>query len=669
MATPSQIPSFPDFENSHPSILPIKRSFSGGRMRSNPQQVGEQQRGQPFSNLASLDPSFSNTPSFLPHTTSRPTTPLNLASNNKQYHDLLLRYSDEDISKGLVLASHPKLLSVLRTYSPVYIMDGLKYAHDGALDFLEAYKDFPLDEVLACKQAIMKCTRDRTSFASTDSTYGSRPSSTVRNSASPNTFTPILTPNSSFGSAPGSFIPPSHSSPQTHASPYYTSPSSTACSPWELTKAVQPQLFACMYCNKGFAKPGNCLNHEKDQHSQKRNWKCGHPSCTAAFSTKRGYDDHHKNHRCLNCSYEVRVEELSKPKTACACPYCGLLFEGHTSFASRSDHIDEKHYRGEDRKTKADLDYSSMISSLLKRKDIKDAWESFLSGSRGTRLSWTPESAKSLLEELEFGVFRDDIISFLQRLYELADKITTCGYASLNDVNEPSQPLIPCKDFSPDAHNDLSEGISQSTSMNIVPEASKNQGSNYIHSPDGTELICDDVGKALLDPSRVLPNSQPDQAPHYDTVMFQECSDTTTCGSSIVPLADRPDSPVLPSHPLHLLQDVFMGSGDEHGAKIYATHAKPPSVSSPTTSSQILQARARSSFVSMRDLEKEDTLPSLSLNLPSNIISHSLPRGFTSKTYHGAIIASVSPVKPPTVALPWPPSSHSIKPEQHCKRC
>ena len=156
MASPSQMQSFSNSDNLHPSMIPVKRSFSGERVRSNLQQVGEQQQCQPPPNPQCSNPSSTDTSPFPPRTTSRPTAPFNLASKNEQYREFLLRYSDEDISKGLGLASHPELFRVLRTYSPAYITDGLKYVSDGALDFLEAYKGFPLDEVLACKQTIAK---------------------------------------------------------------------------------------------------------------------------------------------------------------------------------------------------------------------------------------------------------------------------------------------------------------------------------------------------------------------------------------------------------------------------------------------------------------------------------------------------------------------------------
>ena len=428
-----------------------------------------------------------------------------------------------------------------------------------------------------------------------------------------------------------------------------------------------------MYCNKGFAKPGNCLNHEKDQHSQKMNWKCGHPGCTAAFPTKRGYDDHHKNHKCPKCPYEIHVEELSKPKTACACPYCGLLFEGNNSFMSRSDHMDEKHYRGEDRKTKADLDHSLMISSLLNRKEIKGAWELFLLDNRGVCMSWIPENTKKLLEELEFGVFHDDIISLLQKLYELADKTTPSGYTSPGNANGSSQPLISHTGSRSHAPHDFPGKTTQSATITTALEASTDQGSSCSHPPEQDEMepMRHDMKKVVFGPEGALPNSQPSRALYYDTAVPQGCLNTAACGSPSVPLAARPNYPILSSHPSHLLQDVFMGSEDEHGVKIYPTHLSACSrggsieevvnialapVPSPAPSLQILQAQASSSFVTMRDLEKEDDLLSSGLDLLPKITAGSLSRGPTLITYHGATIASASQTPSPVTPFPWPPS-------------
>ena len=441
-----------------------------------------------------------------------------------------------------------------------------------------------------------------------------------------------------------------------------------------------------MYCNKGFAKPGNCLNHEKDQHSQKMNWKCGHPGCTAAFPTKRGYDDHHKNHKCPKCPYAIHVEELSKPKTACACPYCGLLFEGDNSFMSRSDHMDEKHYRGEDRKTKADLDYSLMISSLLNRKEIKGAWELFLPDNHGICISWTPENTKKLLEELEFGVFHDGIISLLRKLYELADKTTPYGYTSPGDPNGPSQPLISYTGSRSHAPHDSPGETTQSGTITTVLEASADQGASYAHPPEQDEMepMRHNMNKVMFDPSGALPNSQLSRVLHYDTAVPQGCLNTAACDSSSVPLAARSNYPIPSSHSLHLLQDVFMGSEDEHGVKIHAAHPSAcsrsgsteevvnialASVSSPATSLQIPQAQASSPFITMRDLEKEHGLLSSGLDPSPNITAGSLSRGPTLKTYYGATIASASQTPSPITPLPWPPSLRGLNSDQHYKKC
>ena len=441
-----------------------------------------------------------------------------------------------------------------------------------------------------------------------------------------------------------------------------------------------------MYCNKGFAKPGNCLNHEKDQHSQKRNWKCGHPGCTAAFPTKRGYDDHHKNHKCPKCPYAIHVEELSKPKTACACPYCGLLFEGDNSFTSRSDHMDEKHYRGEDRKTKADLDYSLMISGLLNRKEIKGAWELLLSDNHSVCMSWIPENAKKLLEELEFGVFDDGIISLLRKLYELADKTTPYGYTSPGDANGPSQPLISYTGSRSHAPHDFPGKTTQSATITTALEESADQGPSCIHPPEQNKMesMRHDMNKAVFDPLGALPNSQLSRVLHHGTAVPQGYLNNAACDSPSVPLAARPNYPILSNHPLPLLQDVFMGSEDERGVKIYAAHPSTCSrsgftedvvnitlapVSSPATSLQILQAQASSSFVTMRDLEKEDDLLSSGLNLSPNITARSLSRGPILKTYHGATIASASQTPSPVTPLPWPPSPRGLSSDQHHKRC
>ena len=286
-------------------------------------------------------------------------------------------------------------------------------------------------------------------------------------------------------------------------------------------------------------------------------------------------------------------------------------------------------------------------------------------------MSWIPENTKKLLEELEFGVFHDGIISLLRKLYELADKTTPYGYTPPGDANGPSQPSIPYTGSRPHAPHDFLGKTTQPATTTTAPEASADQGPSRTHPPeqDETEPTRHDMNKVVSDPSGALPNSQLSRA-LYDTAVPEGCSNTTTCDSPSVPPAARPNYPIFSSHPLHLLQDVFMGSEDEHGVKIYAAHPSACSrsgftevvnitlapVSFSATSLQILQAQASSSFVTMRDLEKENDLSSSGLDLSLNITARSLPRGPSLKTYHGATIASASQTPSPVTSLPWPPS-------------
>lgn len=350
---------------------------------------------------------------------------------------------------------------------------------------------------------------------------------------------------------------------------------------------------------------------------------------------------------------------------------------------SRSDHMDEMHYRGEDRKTKADLDYSLMISSLLNRKEIKGAWELFLLDNHCICMSWIPENTKKLLEELEFGVFHDGIISLLRKLYELADKTTPYGYTSPGDANGPSQPLISYTGSRSHAPHDSPGETTQSATITTALEASADQCASCTQPPEQDEMepMRHDMNEVVFDPSGAFPNSQLSRVLYYDTAVPQGCLNTAACDSPSVPLAARSDYPILSSH---LLQDVFMGSEDEHGVKIHAAHPSACSrsgsteeivnitlapVSSPATSLQIPQAQASSPFVTMRDLEKEDGLLSSGLDPSPNITASSLSRGSTLKTYHGATIASASQTQSPITPLPWLPSLRGLNSDQHHKKC
>ena len=383
---------------------------------------------------------------------------LGAANDNDMYRQFFHRYHMSDIMRGYELAQDTDLFTIARKYRDTDLRLLLKFVEDGALEFFEALKVFRGSDIIDLRDATVANTQHtannqgsmlrfssgshfhRLSNTSRDSGYASRPSSEVE-SLPISTLDPPHQSDSvncslphgdtlSFSTSISSDLSPPQYPPEArdqHSNGFYAPQSplsflgeSKASSP-AATKPSVPRLFECMYCGQDFARYGYYLNHEASYHNQRKKWIC--PHCDVPFNTKYGYDRHHRGHGCQQCTEPERVEVLSSFKTACACPYCGTLFEGTGCFAIRADHIKTTHYNAEGRKTRADMDYSKMIEALLSRKALSGPWKDFLKTKPNAKLSWTPEKARDLVDELEFGEYTNGITDQLQRAYDLADKL------------------------------------------------------------------------------------------------------------------------------------------------------------------------------------------------------------------------------------------------------
>jgi hypothetical protein len=69
------------------------------------------------------------------------------------------------------------------------------------------------------------------------------------------------------------------------------------------------------------------------------------------------------------------------------------------------------------------MDYSKMIEALLSRKELLGLWKKFMETKPNVKLSWTPEKARDLVDDLEFGEYTNGINDLLQRVYDLANKL------------------------------------------------------------------------------------------------------------------------------------------------------------------------------------------------------------------------------------------------------
>ncbi|KAF2812554.1 uncharacterized protein BDZ99DRAFT_518382 [Mytilinidion resinicola] len=407
---------------------------------------------------------------------------LDVAEAQPEYKSYFQKYGAEELVKGVELAKKLELMDVLRRYSTEDIDIGLKFAKHGAssLDFFDAFKDFEHSQILECQRAVIN-SNVQSSHQSRDSGYSSRLSSFPSSSSSYQL--PLhQPPNVNLGAngylndeqtMPMDISPPNethfrpqnsdsnHRSEVVHNAPTVSTPTSTSYNVVNHSKTIKPKAWACKYCGREFTAPGYCwnhekshhsktikpkdwactycgrefvaagycLNHEKSHHSQTMTWSC--PHCPLDFPTKNGCERHHINrhdHESItyaDCEIIGKPGPNSKRKTACACPYCGQLFEGVTSFDDRCLHVEDDHYKVEPKMQKGNLDYSRMIQSLLGRRELRSRWaQSLASFQESCTLSWSTEEARSLLEPLETGNFhlKDAVTSLLERVCACAIK-------------------------------------------------------------------------------------------------------------------------------------------------------------------------------------------------------------------------------------------------------
>lgn len=675
MASPERTPS--STHNSHLK-LPVKRSLSGKCVRPNPQYANESSSNQASLSQASI-----------PLRNSSRSSALGIACANEQYQCFLREYSHEDIIKGHELAKHEGLFDLLRSLTHDYevadIYTGLKFAKDGALDFFDAFKKFRGSEVLECRRAVIDSSEGNPDTWR-DSGYDSRPPSELRCSTSSTTLLASL-PGTSQSSTYSSFTrhaqqqdpllinevanPDSSpgpvsdfrrlqpfSSPRHLHTPYDPPTGSTSHSPGETTKNPQPREFECTYCIKEFVRPGDCLNHEEAYHNQEKKWIC--PHCVFQAETKNGCSRHHRlAHRCQSCGLKERVEILSKPKTACACPYCGRLFEGDASFDERLSHVDLIHYKGDEPKRRSDLDHTKMILSLLCRKELSGPWKIFISEKSKHSLTWAPEKARAIVPELEKGIFPNGVHHMLQKVYNMSteasvqlDKSQECTepcQSSNSTTRFPIHSALFVSDcsFDPPAH--VGAGTAPLDHRDLPMQSLPERG--------GADLSITAINNTPSDPSGLSSHRKSNGASgSQHGITYRRPAVPALGPRSSIP-SQKLDRPPILNPTYHLRQDVFMGSENPRAEPLPSENRRREGIID-NEAVLVLQPAPYSretldkNFVRMQDVETYSTAPLSELGIGSDPSTDSFTQGLPP----ASICETHSDIesRPPASPLPWP---------------
>lgn len=158
-------------------------------------------------------------------------------------------------------------------------------------------------------------------------------------------------------------------------------------------------------CAKDFSSTTELTKHLAGDHDKDATFRCKHPGCI--FDTNRAemWKRHHSTaHReCRghsNCVEEIRTRE----RKHWGCGLCVRLFTDARSYAEHyKDHFEEGKSR------KSEINFPTIIRSLLKQEATKHKWEKRISDiqhSEGKHyLAWVPGKSENIREALEYGTF------------------------------------------------------------------------------------------------------------------------------------------------------------------------------------------------------------------------------------------------------------------------
>ncbi|KAF2463784.1 uncharacterized protein BDR25DRAFT_319685 [Lindgomyces ingoldianus] len=608
---------------------------------------------------------------------------------DESYRHFFRRYQAKEIMRGHELAQDQDLFQIVSKYTEADLRLLLIFMEDGSLEFFKKLRMFWGSQILEWRESIVTSsaptTKSRSSTSVRDSGYESCLSDEMDGSArlstgscgstghlqlnygSPSTSSALTEQPSPLTCSFASSFPSDSGIEQRREraledfmvvrSSQDLSNESADSSPMETTtKLSRPRLFECMYCAQDFVRSGDCLNHEENNHSQRKEWIC--PHCQIRSKTKAGHDRHHRNHHCQPCAEPERVEILSDPKTACACPYCSTLFEGIGCFALRANHIKLTHYKVEPRKTKEDLDHSRMIRILLRREGFSGQWENFLAGQAKVPMGWKAEHARELVDELEFGDYPKS--GQIQRIYDLADK-RTLPFKSLS-----SMAYSPGRLREPEGRSITPVNISKASEINGGSANNLGNGTNiFEYSEDTMDFVLDrsqaptpkaPATKISQRTKQILTASISDEGQYTPSLL-------NSVATSRVKSRDEQLSPQLP---FSLRGDVFMGSRRDASefhdtmplSRRNATIDLSPAPRNPTPPSYSWNwSQLDDPLMRMEDMMTHQILTSTQAlsNTPT----------YTSPAWEDALPPSLRATTanspPPAAPLPWHPQRHSPK--------
>jgi len=176
-------------------------------------------------------------------------------------------------------------------------------------------------------------------------------------------------------------------------------------------------------CSKEFLSTTELKKHLAGDHDKDSTFICGHSGCFMETNRSEMWKRHHTaHHHGCRGSQKCVNEKRSRERKNWGCGICVKLFTDARSYAEHyKDHFED----GETRKS--DLNFSTLIQSLLMQDATKDQWQMHCNGVRDKEgkcyLAWEPEDADDIRQALEYGTFNGSSIADSDVAEELLNEV------------------------------------------------------------------------------------------------------------------------------------------------------------------------------------------------------------------------------------------------------
>jgi hypothetical protein len=197
-----------------------------------------------------------------------------------------------------------------------------------------------------------------------------------------------------------------------------------------------------MPCDKLFSNPSELARHICADHHKDSTFHCKHTACpgpqptTSRESTIKRH--HTERHSACTGSTTCYEEKRTRQRRYWG---CGLCLHVATDAVLYAKHYQQHFLDGFQQR---DIDYSTIMRSLLQQKATRQVWEKLdVQDEDGLFMSWDPQSTSELREALEYGIFRSMSIDDPKLLDLLLSELVRAGQETTGSSDATMEDATP----------------------------------------------------------------------------------------------------------------------------------------------------------------------------------------------------------------------------------